>query len=122
MLNANQPRSASAIQDYRAQYPDPIDVPINTVVRVDREDSDEPGWWWCIAPDARAGWVPAVLLDPAPSPRTLARVRSSYSARELSITRGEPLAVEHEYCGWLFVRNGAGVPGWVPATHVQCSS
>ena len=118
MPNDDSIHSVWATENYSPQYPDPISVPAGTIVYIDRDDSDNPGWWWCIAPDGRAGWVPAELLDPVPTANTRALVRLQYSARELPLNRGEQLVVEVEYAGWLYVRNDAGMRGWVPVTHV----
>jgi len=110
---------ASAARDYTAQYPDPIDVPAGASVRVERPDEENPLWWWCVADDGRAGWVPKTILDPAPTPGATVHLRQSYSARELSVTQGEPLIVLQEFAGWLLVRNTAGARGWVPASHIE---
>jgi SH3-like domain-containing protein len=118
----DQQPPASAAREYTAQYPDPIDVPAGARVRVERPDEENPSWWWCVADDGRAGWVPENILDPAPTAGASARVRQSYSARELSVTKGEPLVVLEEFTGWLLVRNGAGAQGWVPASHIDWSA
>jgi SH3-like domain-containing protein len=110
--------SASAARDYAAQYPDPIHVPAGASVRVERPDEENPSWWWCVADDGRAGWVPGTILDPAPKAGATARVQRQYSARELSVTQGEPLVVLEEFVDWLLVRNAAGARGWVPASHI----
>ncbi|HEY9226124.1 MAG TPA: SH3 domain-containing protein, partial [Gemmatimonadaceae bacterium] len=83
------------------------------------QDADNPEWWWCRADDGRAGWVPAVLLDPSPSPSARARLRTPYSARELSVRINEELVVEQVHAGWLLVSNRGGERGWVPVTHVE---
>ena len=110
---------ASAARDYAAQYPDPIDVAAGESVRVERPDEENPSWWWCVADDGRAGWVPGTNLDPTPTAGANSRVQRSYSARELSVTRGEPLVILEEFADWLLVRNTAGARGWVPASHIQ---
>jgi variant SH3 domain-containing protein/SH3 domain-containing protein len=113
------PRLARAARDYSAQYSDPIEVAADALVDVEREDHDNPGWWWCVGPDARAGWVPAELIDPAPRCGARARVRAAYSARELSMTSGDTLFVLGEYAGWMLLQNSLGVMGWAPSTHVR---
>src|SRR5689334_18059021 len=104
------------VREYRAQYTDPIDAASGTILHVGRQDAEMPGWWWCTAPDDRSGWVPQELLD-----RTIGGARAAllraYTARELTVERGETVAVEDERRGWIFVRNAAGASGWVPATH-----
>ena len=110
---------ATAVRDYKAQYVDPIDVSAGASVRVERPDDENPSWWWCVAEDGRAGWVPESMLDPAPSPGVRARVTREYSARELSVASGDSLDVLEEFADWVFVRNTAGERGWVPVTHIE---
>jgi hypothetical protein len=119
MRIARFPRLARATRDYAAQYANPIEVSADAVVTVEREDAENPGWWWCVGPDARSGWVPAVLIEPQPSPGASVRVRSSYSARELAMTSGESVFVLREYAGWVLLQNTLGAFGWAPSTHVQ---
>ena len=111
-----------ATQDYVAQYPDPITVSEGDRVRVDREDDEFRSWWWCVAEDGRAGWVPGDLLEPAPAPGSTARLRTDYTARELSVRRGTPLAALEERAGWLFVRAPNGATGWLPTSHTMSGS
>ena len=87
MSDPERDRHVVVTRDYVAQYADPITVRANTVVRVEREDPEFRDWWWCVAPDGRAGWVHVDLLTPTPLPGSEARVRVVYSARELTIQR-----------------------------------
>lgn len=103
--------------DYRAQYADPIAGESGTTVLVAREDDEYRGWWWCTGPDGRTGWVPADILDPTPGAGGTARFRRFYSARELTVSHGDTLAVEEERTGWLFVRKTSGERGWIPESH-----
>src|SRR5689334_8125273 len=108
-----------ATTDYVAQYADPITVTLGTEVRVERDDPEFPGWWWCVAPDGRAGWVPAELLAPPPAPGGASCLMADYTARELTIRRGTSLMVLEERAGWLFVQAPDGTAGWVPRSHVM---
>ena len=117
MIRLSPDRSAIIVADYVAQYANPIDVAAGAVVRVERNDPEFPGWWWCCASDGRSGWVPTPLLDPTPVAGTLARLRQGYSARELSVQQGEQVSIVSEHAGWLLVRTAAGTTGWIPATH-----
>jgi SH3-like domain-containing protein len=119
MADTHSMRYVRATRDYRAQYADPIEGESGTTVLVTREDDEYRGWWWCTAPDGRSGWVPADILDPAPVPGGTAEFRRFYSARELTVSRGDTLVVEEERSGWLFVRTTAGERGWVPESHAE---
>jgi hypothetical protein len=50
------------VRAYTAQYTDPITVRAGDRVEVGANDPEFPGWWWCIGPDYRAGWVPEQLM------------------------------------------------------------
>jgi hypothetical protein len=111
-------RRAVVLREYVAQYPDPITVVAGAVVRVEKDDPEFPGWWWCVAEDGRAGWVHSELLTPSPAPGSSARLRVDYTARELTVQRAMRLTVLDERGGWLYVSAPDGATGWVPASHV----
>lgn len=114
------PTSHTAVmaRAYVAQYVDPISVQRGEVVRVEREDPELPGWWWCEAADGRGGWVPGELLLPTAAAGVRARLSADYTARELTVESGTTVEVLEERVGWLFVRAEGVAPGWVPLTHV----
>ena len=109
------------VADYRSQYQNPISGTAGTLVTVEREDTDYRGWWWCTAPNARSGWVPSPVLDRTEIGME-ARFTRDYSARELTITRGELLRVQEKCSGWLLVENEEHQVGWVPASCVAALS
>jgi len=104
-------------QPYQAQYADPISVAAGATVEIERRDEEFTRWLWCRASDGRMGWVPETLLSStAPGPAT---VSEAYSARELDVVAGEEVECLREYDGWILARNGRGVIGWFPATHID---
>jgi hypothetical protein len=110
------PRRARVIRDHVAQYPDPIRVRAGQVVRLDREDDEYPGWWWCTAPDGRSGWVPDELLRRR---GVEADILEDYDATELAVRGGDEVCVSSIRHEWLLVSNAAGAAGWIPATCVD---
>lgn len=102
--------------EYRAQYPNPIQVTAGEKVNVGREDDEYPGWKWCQAANGRAGWIPVELLSHDGAETT---VRQDYSARELSVHPGEEVEVEDARHDWVLVRNAEGECGWIPASHLD---
>ena len=104
------------ITAYEAVYPDPIVVQGGDVVAVEREDDEYRGWWWCVAADARAGWVPAALLTPAPTPGARVSAIAEYSARELTVALGAVVTWLETRDGWVRVRRADGAIGWIPAS------
>jgi SH3-like domain-containing protein len=112
-------RQAIVVRDYAAQYADPIVVARGAPVLVERDDPEFPGWWWCCAPDGRAGWVPVEFLDGPVSPGTRSRMLADYAARELTVSKGALLHVLEIRSSWVRARTIDGLIGWLPAAHVQ---
>jgi hypothetical protein len=110
---------AVVVRDYEAQYADPIAVPRDAEVLVERDDPEFPGWWWCSAPDGRAGWVPVELLAAPCVPGVPARLLADYSACELTVCAGTVLDVLEERSRWTRARTAEGLVGWLPTSHVR---
>ncbi len=119
MADSTPRRHVVVLHDYVAQYPNPITAVAGALVRVEKDDPDFPGWWWCVANDGRAGWVHAEFLMPPPAPGGSARLRADYTARELTVQQGTRLTVLDERGGWLYVVAPDGAIGWVPGSHVR---
>jgi Variant SH3 domain len=100
-------------REYTAQYPDPITVRKGDRVRVGADDPEYPGWWWCIGPDGRAGWVPGQLLRREGQEGVILR---DYTARELSVCRGDEITVGEAMSGWVWATSADGRAGWIPTT------
>lgn len=107
---------ATVTADYRAAYANPLKATAGTILRVEREDDEFPGWLWCVAPDGLTGWVPELFL--ARDGRA-ARLQRDYDAGELTAYTGEQLGLLEEVNGWWWAVTEAGTLGWIPATHVQ---
>ena len=107
------------VRDYAAQYADPIVVPRDAEVLVERDDAEFPDWWWCSAPDGRAGWVPAELLRAPFSAGTQTRLLSDYSAREVTVRAGDLLDVLEQRSQWTRARTVDGLVGWLPNSHLR---
>jgi SH3-like domain-containing protein len=109
-------RTHRIVAAYDAAYPDPIAVQAGDVVAVEREDDEYRGWWWCVAADGRAGWVPGALLAPAPTPGARVSAVADYSARELSVVAGAVVTWLETRDGWVRVRTAGGAEGWIPSS------
>ena len=107
------------IRAYHAQYAEPISVARGEAVRVEREDDEYRGWWWCIAANGRAGWVPAGLLEPTPEPGATARLRAAYTSQELSVEGGTLVRVLEARARWILAQTADGRTGWLPASHLD---
>jgi SH3-like domain-containing protein len=99
------------LQEYIAQYPDPITVRAGERVVVGEDDPKFPGWRWCTGPDGRSGWVPEELLDRAERDAVM---RQDYTARELSVRAGVEVILHRVVSGWAWVSTADGGAGWIP--------
>ncbi len=108
--------TATVTADYEAAYPRPIRAAAGTVMRVEREDEEYPGWVWCVATDGVAGWVAEVFLE---RNGRVAVLRRDYEATELTARAGERLTLGEEVSGWWWAQTEAGRKGWIPADHLR---
>jgi len=111
-----EPASAIVVKSYVAQYSDPIEFASGELIELEREDPEYPGWWWCRAPTGKEGWVHRSFLERS---ARKAKGLSAYSARELSVSRGERGQILQSLDGWVCFRLESGLQGWLPETHVM---
>jgi Variant SH3 domain len=83
-------RQALVVQDYTAQYSNPIELRAGQPAQAIRNDDQYPGWLWCKAVDGREGWVPDSILRRVGDSAIAER---DYSARELSVLSGTAVEV-----------------------------
>lgn len=99
---------------YATQYHDPIVMREGESVSIGERDTEFLGWVWCTDSGGKSGWCPERMLrfrDDGTAVFT-----QDYSARELDVTAGESVVVEHEESGWVWVTRDNGESGWVPSS------
>ncbi len=96
---------------WTAVYADPIGGAAGDVLEVGRRDEEWPVFLWCRAADGREGWVPEPFLA-LDGPR--GRLVRDYSARELTVARGDEIRALEEVGGWARAEAPDGRTGWVP--------
>lgn len=94
---------------------DPIRFEIAENLTVEREDPDNPGWFWCYAASGKEGWVHGSFLSSHSGNATGVR---PYDGRELTVFGGERGTVIEDRDGWTLVRLTGGDVGWLPVSHV----
>jgi hypothetical protein len=105
------------IEDYQAPYPDPIQVKMGEEVNVDPGKRTEiAGWIWCTNRAGKDGWVPRKYIE---IEGNQGRMLQDYNAIELTIHVDDVLVVQKTESGFYWVRNQAGVQGWVPIANVE---
>lgn len=112
----DHPGHAVVIQEYRAQYTDPIVMRLGDVVTLGERDAEYPWWLWCTHPDGRSGWVHESFLSIEGS---VGRALCDYSAKELTAIAGEVIELHEERGGWVRATKARGESGWLPADHVR---
>ena len=115
-------RRYRVLADYQAAYPDPFCVSVGETFQVSEKAdvwNSTPDWtWiWCTDQRGKQGWVPKNMITFNSDGRT-GTVRSSYTARELTVAVGEELDAHQEESGWLWCTNQQGKRGWVPLDHL----
>lgn len=104
------------IADYQSAYPDPIVLCVGDEVTIEDRESEWSGWIWCATAEGKSGWVPADYIRRSGHNGMALR---DYDASELTVTKGERLAILDEACGWYRCRTEDGRLGWVPKQNVQ---
>jgi SH3-like domain-containing protein len=101
-------------KDYTAKYPDAIEFDAGAAVRVEREDPEFPGWYWCRVPSGKEGWVHRSFLA-ATAGDTVGL--HDFSGREITVVAGERAVVVFILDGWAWVKPVRGGDGWIPKSH-----
>ncbi|NIP44371.1 MAG: hypothetical protein GWO41_09205 [candidate division Zixibacteria bacterium] len=105
-------RKAKVIKSRRSDYPDPLIIKQSQKLRIEKKESEWPGWTWCIDDDGKAGWVPSSYLKITGK---TAEAINGYDAAELTVKPGDELKLIDEEAGWYWCRDLHGNQGWVPA-------
>jgi hypothetical protein len=105
-------RLFTANSDYTVVDRSPLQLAPGDHVTTGPDDVSWPGWVWVTATDGRGSYVPQEILRR--SPDSSATVTQPFSARDLSVVRGETVTALREVRGWLWCRNHEGTEGWLP--------
>ena len=107
------------VNAYQSSVVVPITLQKGDTIRVGQTyegDPDWRGWVWCENDAGQSGWVPEALIAKRGA---MGRVLGDYTARELSVPKGETLCVIRMLNGWAWARRINGETGWVPLRHLQ---
>jgi hypothetical protein len=97
----------------------PISVAAGEHVEVGERDTTWPAFAF-VTTTGGSGWVPARYIRPDAGPRNGVMLEP-YDTTELTTVAGEMLTVvaTDELSGWTWVRNTAGLEGWVPDNSIE---
>lgn len=109
------------IQDYTSEYPNPITFAKGAPLVVGKRYEGPEGWddwFFCRTPGQESGWVPAQVIEIISG--DTAQAREDYTARELTVQKGEQLLGGRVLNGWAWCENPASSEsGWVPLANLQ---
>ena len=109
------------VRDHTSTYREPITFEAGARLTVGRKyEGPEAwdGWFFCETPERKAGWVPAQIIETENGQAAYAR--EGYSARELSVAKGEILLVSKTLNGWAWCKSlRKSETGWVPLRNLK---
>jgi len=89
-------------------------VRVDELVQRVRDDQENQGWFFGVAPGGVEGYFPSRWFDVDPS-GVSARALQDYDAMELTIKANVIVDCLAEESGWLLVRTEDGQEGWIPS-------
>lgn len=104
------------IREHTTSFDYNIDFKKGDTVKVGKEDSEMPGWFWCENQDGVWSWIPVEYLDIVDSMGTLTK---DYDTLELSVEVGEVLEHITQVKYWILCRRSNGSKGWVPTKNLK---
>lgn len=102
-----------ASADYTVIDRNPLHLDEGDLVQLGPLDPAWEGWIWVNSADGRGSHVPEEILERLDDNKAI--VRASFTARDLSVSKGEELVSLSEVKGWHWCRNNNSQQGWVPA-------
>lgn len=111
-------------KDYASAYPRPITFAKGAPLTVGRKDDGPEGWedwFFCRTPGQEDGWVPGQAIEIVRG--NVAIAREDYTAKELTVRRGEHVVGSRTLNGWAWcARPDDSEAGWVPLANLEEAS
>jgi hypothetical protein len=102
-----------ALSDFEVNYPHPLEVALGDKVKLGRRDLTWAEWIWVTREGEKVGsWMHESMLTSTQGDE--AEVREAYSAREISLRKGDQVRSLRELGGWHWCEKADGTLGWVP--------
>ncbi|MCZ8131663.1 MAG: hypothetical protein O9284_10255 [Steroidobacteraceae bacterium] len=104
---------AMATLDYERPYEDPIAASAGELLRPDfSQTTDYLGWTWCADPRGRSGWTPTAWCEPVGE--AIWRLQRDFSALELTVRKGDRVALLYGESGFVYCEATDARRGWLP--------
>ena len=101
------------IKNWNSNYPNPIKLEQNEIVRIkDKENDNWKGWIFCENLNS-SGWVPEQIINRIEKNKGL--IKEKYFAKEMNINEGEIVMELKELNGWIWAKRKIdNNEGWLP--------
>lgn len=109
------------IENHTSEYPEPITFAKGAPLTKGEKYEGPEGWdnWlFCETPGQKGGWVPEQIIEIV-NDKT-ARALEDYTARELTVRKGDVLLGTRTLNGWVWCKSADSLEsGWVPLLNLQ---
>ena len=106
----------TVVKDYMCEYVDPIAFERGESIIREREDPEQPGWWWCTDKRGKCDWVHQSYFE-CDDGRYLGN--DDYNAWDLGVKTGDVLHGIDKRRGWALCANINDDIGWVPSENLK---
>ena len=111
------------IKKHTSNYPNPLCVIKGEKVKVGRRytgNKDWANWIYCVKLDkSQEGWVPEQIIAIS---EHLGTLLEDYTAKELTINKGEKVIGAQELNGWIWCEGSSINSGWIPKSNLKIVS
>lgn len=106
----------SVLKTHISSYSEPITFERGAEFSVGKKYEGPEGWenwFWCHLDGQSPGWVPGEVFEMLDGQR--GRAIESYTAKELTVEKGQKVRIEKTLNGWAWCKTESGSEeGWVP--------
>lgn len=104
------------IKEHKAGFPDAMIAMIGDRVKIGREDTEMPGWYWCSDKNEIDAWVPEPYIDMKDGDAVF---NQPYNSIEHSVVLGEIVQYLGEVFEWTECLNKEWKYGWIPSEKLK---
>ena len=100
------------IKEHKASFPEALISEKGDRVKVDKEDPEMLGWYWCQDVHGMEAWIPDTHIDIDGSEAVF---NQPYNSIEHTVEPGEIVQYLGESLGWIECLNKEWKYGWIPS-------
>jgi len=106
------------IKNHKSEFHLPLIAEKGEIVEGQERETEWEGWLWCRNSSGVHGWVPKTHLE-SMSESGQFQFLNDYTARELTVSKGQEVIALNEESGWVWARTTLGEEGWIPMENLQ---